>query len=162
MCCIFLDVLSKNNPYYSYFYFKNQNVTVLLCTFILLLSSVPRLTVNVTTKDQSDDVLECNATTVRGVTSSATLIWKSNDREVDRADVSGTPMDNSVVFTHYHNILGELISTSTVYKCYVEINTQSKVNATGEIVISKSFNMCIYFYTLYIYCMFTFANHIQI
>jgi len=107
---------------------------------ILVLSTVPRLTVNVTAKDQLVNVLECNATTVRGITSNATFVWKSNDKEVDRADVSGTPMDNSVLFTHIHNTLGEVINgTSTVYKCYVEINTKSKVNATGEIAISKSF-----------------------
>jgi len=103
------------------------------------LSSVPRLAVNVTAKDQLVNVLECNATTVRGVTSSAMFVWKSNNKEVDRADVSGTPMDNLIVFTHTHTTFGELSnSTSTVYKCYVEINTK---NATGEIAISKSFTL---------------------
>ncbi|XP_065920487.1 uncharacterized protein [Dysidea avara] len=102
--------------------------------------NIPRPTVHVTAKDQPVHVLECNATTVRGVTSSATFVWKSNDNEIDRDDVSGTPMDNLMVFTHIHNnTLQEVLnstSTSTVYKCYVEINTKSKVNATGEIVIN--------------------------
>ena len=110
-----------------------------------------------TAKDQPVHVLECNATTVRGVTSSATFVWKSNDNEIDRDDVSGTPMDNLMVFTHIHNnTLREVLnSTSTVYKCYVEINTKSKVNATGEIVISKSFDRCNKFKAiiLYIYCI---------
>ncbi|XP_065920489.1 uncharacterized protein [Dysidea avara] len=103
--------------------------------------NIPRLTVHVTAKDRSVNVLECNATTVRGVTSSATFVWKSNDNEIDRVDVSGTPVDNSMVFTHIHDTLGEVLNstnTSTVYKCYVEINTKSKVNATGEIAIDMT------------------------
>ena len=111
-----------------------------------------------TAKDRSVNVLECNATTVRGVTSSATFVWKSNDNEIDRVDVSGTPVDNSMVFTHIHDTLGEVLNstnTSTVYKCYVEINTKSKVNATGEIAIGKSFDRCIKFKAIivYIYCI---------
>ena len=104
-----------------------------------MLPLVPRLTVDVS-KKHSVDVLECNATTVRGVTSSATFVWKSNDQEVDRASVSGTSIDNSTVFTHTHSTHGEETdSSNTVYKCYVEINAKRKVNATGEIAINRKF-----------------------
>ena len=81
---------------------------------------------------------------MRGVTSTATFVWKSNDQEVDRANVSGTAIDNSMVYTHTHNTHGEETVTSNgiaTYECYVELNTKSKVYATGEIAINCEFQL---------------------
>ena len=70
--------------------------------------------------------LECNITTVRGITSRVDIVWSSNGEELRRikgAIVSFTS-DSLVTYTDYYNALQ--LNTSDdgrVYQCKVFVNT---------------------------------------
>ena len=51
--------------------------------------------------------LQCEVTTVRGITSSVDIVWSSGGTELERTNnVSSTTMDNSLVYTDsYQNTL---------------------------------------------------------
>ena len=107
---------------------------------ILLL--VPPLIVSVTAlNDQivGDPLsLECNVTTVRGVTSSMDITWMK-DGVVVRGinNVSGivTNQNDSMLFLDIFNASTK--DDGAVYKCHAEVNANAKVNAFDEYVISK-------------------------
>ena len=70
-------------------------------------------------------LLECNVTTVRGITSSVDIVWSTNDTEIGGAeDVSGEVLGNTVV---YRNIIngstsGLILSegdNGISYKCHL-------------------------------------------
>ena len=76
--------------------------------------------------------LQCEVTTVRGITSRVDIVWSSDGMELQRMNgVSLTTMDNSLVYTHSYTI-SQLSTTddSRVIQCKVVINA---VTATDSI-----------------------------
>ena len=68
-------------------------------------------------------------TTVRGITSRIDIVWKSDDKEVDK--VTGIKANDSLEFTALYTI--PLLSTTDdgrAYQCEVVINTSPPVMAT--------------------------------
>ena len=81
--------------------------------------------------------LQCEVTTVRGITSIVDIVW-SNDSIVLRR-ISGTiatTMDNSLVYTDSYTIL-QLNTTDdgTVIQCEIVINTIPSVTASNSITL---------------------------
>ena len=90
--------------------------------------------------------LQCEVTTVRGITSSVDIVWSSGDTDIvwssdgmqlERMNnVSSTAMDNSLVYTHNYTIL-QLNTTDDggVIQCEVVINTSPSVIANDNITL---------------------------
>ena len=83
--------------------------------------------------------LECNVTTVRGITSRVDLVWSSNGSELKRtigeADDNLTS-DNLLMYTDYYDILQ--LNTSDdgrVYQCEVFVNSSPSVVANDNITL---------------------------
>ena len=75
--------------------------------------------------------LQCEVTTVRGITSRVDIVWSTNGTELERMNnVSSTTMDNSLVYTDFYNI-SQLSTTDDgrVIQCEVVINTRPPVMA---------------------------------
>jgi len=112
---------------------------------IFIISIVPTPNVTVTTLNNQPVgdplLLECNITTVRGITSSVDIVWITNDEEVKTVkNVSGETADNSVVYRSIYND-SEISQDNKTYQCTVMINASPVINAT-DIFVCK----------LYIYC----------
>jgi len=118
--------------------------------YVLIYSLVPtpNVTVTVLNNQLVGDplLLECNATTVRGITSSVDIVWITNDEEVETVkNVSGETVGNSVLYTNVYNDSGISLSeqdNGTTYQCYVKINTSTVVTATDIVTLSKLFIRC--------------------
>ena len=103
--------------------------------------SVPTPTVNVTAPNTQTVgqslTLQCEVTTVRGITSRVDIVWSSGGMELERMnDTSSTTMDNSLVYTHSYTI--PPLSTTDddrVIQCQVVINTSPSVMATDSITL---------------------------
>ena len=81
--------------------------------------------------------LQCEVTTVRGITSSVDIVWSSGDMELERINnVSPTTMDNSLVYTDSYTI-SQLSTTDDgrVIQCEVVINLSPSVMATDSITL---------------------------
>jgi len=76
--------------------------------------------------------LECNVTTVRGITSSVDILWISNDEEV-RVNASKNTVDSSVIYRSIYND-SEISQENRTYECSVKINASPVVNATDTFV----------------------------
>ena len=94
--------------------------------------------------------LQCEVTTVRGITSRVDIVWSNGGTELQRInDVSSTMISNSLVYTDSYTI-SQLSTTDDgiVIQCEVVINTSPSVKAsdsttldvTGIVVI-----MCLLF-----------------
>ena len=76
-------------------------------------------------------LLECNVTTVRGITSSVDIVWSTNGTEVGGAkDVSGEVVGNKVVYRNVFNgsTRGLILSegdNGISYECHGELETIS-------------------------------------
>ena len=81
--------------------------------------------------------LQCEVTTVRGITSTVDIVWSSGGMELDRMDnVSSTTMNSSLVYTHSYMI--PLLNTSEdgrVYECEAVINSSPSVMARDDITL---------------------------
>ena len=81
--------------------------------------------------------LQCEVTTVRGITSTVDIVWSSNGTELERMNgVSSTTMDNSLVYTDSYTI--SQLSTADdgrVIQCEVVINTSPSVMASNSITL---------------------------
>ena len=83
--------------------------------------------------------LQCEVTTVRGITSRVDIVWSSGGVELERMnDVSSTTMGNLLVYTHSYTI-SQLSTTDDgrVIQCEVVINTVTatdsiKLDVTGK------------------------------
>ena len=76
--------------------------------------------------------LQCEVTTVRGITSRVDIVWSSNDIVLRRInDTIATTMDNSLVYTDSYNI-SQLSTTDNgrVIQCEVVINANPQVMAS--------------------------------
>ena len=81
--------------------------------------------------------LQCEVTTVRGITSRVDIVWSSGGIELNRTNnVSSTTMDNSLVYTDSYTI-SQLSTTDEgrVIKCEVVINASPSVMASDSITL---------------------------
>ena len=81
--------------------------------------------------------LQCEVTTVRGITSRVDIVWSSDGMELERMNnVSSTIMDNSLVYTHNYTI-SQLNTTDDGDKiwCEVVIRTSPSVMAIDSITL---------------------------
>ena len=100
-------------------------------------SSISITTVNAQTVSQSL-TLECNITTVRGITSRVDIVWSSNSVELKRiegANINFTS-DITVVYTSSYDL--SQLNTSDdgrVFKCKMIVNVSPLVVAGGNITL---------------------------
>ena len=81
--------------------------------------------------------LQCEVTTVSGVTSRVDIVWSSDGTELERmSDVSSTTMDSSLVYTDSYTI-SQLNTTDDgrVIQCEVVINASPSVMANDSITL---------------------------
>ena len=81
--------------------------------------------------------LQCEVTTVRGITSRVDIVWSSNGTELERMNnASSTTMDNSLVYTDSYT-LSQLSTTDDgrAIQCEVVINTSPSVMASDSITL---------------------------
>ena len=77
--------------------------------------------------------LQCEVTTVRGITSRVDIVWSSGGTELERMNgMSSTTMDNSLVYTDPYTI-SQLSTTDEgrVIQCEVVINASPSVMASN-------------------------------
>ena len=76
--------------------------------------------------------LQCEVTTVRGITSRVDIVWSSGDTELQRMNnVSSTMMSNSLVYTNSYTISQlSITDDGRVIQCEVVINTSPLVMAS--------------------------------
>ena len=82
--------------------------------------------------------LQCEVTTVRGITSRVDIVWSSNGTVLRRMNnVSSTTMDNSLVFTDSYTI-SQLSTTDEgrVIQCTVTINASPLVMNSNNITLN--------------------------
>ena len=93
-------------------------------------------TPNTQTVDQSL-TLQCEVTTVRGITSRVNIVWSSNGTEIERMNnVLSTTMDNSLVYTDAYTI--SQLSTNDdgrVIQCEVVIQTTPSQSTTNTLTL---------------------------
>ena len=80
--------------------------------------------------------LQCEVTTVRGITSRVDIVWSSGGTELQRMnDVSSTMMSNSLVYTNSYTI-SQLSTTDNgrVIQCNV-INASPPLMGSGSITL---------------------------
>ena len=105
--------------------------------------------------------LECNVTTVRGITSRLDIVWSSNDMEIKRTEgfESSFTKDNLVIYMDNYTIsqLGT-IDEGRTYQCVVVINQVLPITVNDSITLDVmgkflyityvhkniSFSICIY------------------
>ena len=81
--------------------------------------------------------LQCEVTTVRGITSRVNIVWSSGGTELERMnDVSSTMMGGSLVYTDSYSI-PQLNTTDNnrVIQCEVVINASPSVMANDSITL---------------------------
>ena len=115
-------------------------VTVLLCIHCNIII-VPTPTVSVTAPNTQTVgqslTLQCEVTTVRGITSRVDIVWSSGGTELERMNgVSSTTMENLLVYTDSYTI-SQLSTTDEgrVIQCEVVINASSPVMANDNITL---------------------------
>ena len=113
--------------------------SVLYYNYSILHILVPTFTVSVTAPNTQTVgqslTLQCEVTTVRGITSRVDIVWSSDGTELNRTEnITATTMDNSLVYTDSYNI-SQLNTTDDgrVIQCKVVINTSPSVMASDNI-----------------------------
>ena len=95
--------------------------------------------------------LQCEVTTVRGITSRVDTVWSSGGTELQRMnDVSSTSMGNSLVYTDSYTI-SQLSTTDEgrVIQCEIVINASPSVMASDSITLDVT-GEYIYFKCIYV------------
>ena len=108
--------------------------------YIYSLVPTPNVIVTALNNQQVGDprLLECNVTTVRGITSSVDIVWITNDEVVRRVnDISGETVDNSTVYKDRYNIQRSLLKNNTVYYCQVIVKANQLVSTEAFYRIGK-------------------------
>ena len=144
-------------------------VCVCLCESCLLSNPVtcviyvivPTPTVSVTAPNTQTVgqslTLQCEVTTVRGITSRVDIVWSSGGTELERMnDVSSTTMDNSLVYTDSYTI-SQLSTTDEgrVIQCEVVINASPPVMADNNITLVL---MGMYIHTYFCFIMYVYSH----
>ena len=81
--------------------------------------------------------LQCEVSTLKGITSRVDIVWRSDDTELERMNnVSSTKMNSSLVYTDYYTI-SPLSTTDDdrVIQCEVVINANTQVMANDSITL---------------------------
>ena len=130
---------------YSYVLEQILNWTIMLCNDIhtyLIFFSVPTPTISITTPNTQTVgqslTLQCEVTTVRGITSRVDIVWSSDGVVLRRInDTTTTTVDNSLVYTDSYNI-SRLSATDDgrVIQCEVVINTSISMLATNNVTLN--------------------------
>ena len=102
---------------------------------------VPTPTVSVTAPNTQTVgqslTLQCEVTTVRGITSRVDIVWSSGGTELQRMNnVSSTIMSNSLVYTNSYTI--SVLNTSDdgrVLECQAMINANTLVQSSYNITL---------------------------
>ena len=139
--------------------------------YLCLLYVVPTPTVNITalsnqTVGQSL-TLQCEVTTVRGITSRVDIVWSSGGTELQRMNnVSSTTMGNSLVYTDSYTI-SQLSTTDEgrMIQCEVVINASPPIMASDSITLDVTGEysvlcFCICYYTTH--SSYSYSHHITI
>ena len=81
--------------------------------------------------------LECNVTTVRGITNRVDIVWSSGGTELERTNgVSSTMMGDSLLYTDFYTISQlNTIDEGRVIQCEVVINASPSVMASDNITL---------------------------
>ena len=108
--------------------------------FSALLVPTPNISVtaiNAQTVGQSL-TLQCEVTTVRGITSRVDIVWSSNGMELDRTNgTTPTMMSDSLVYTDSYMI--PMLTTSfnaRTYECEVVIDADPPTTTSGSIILN--------------------------
>ena len=125
--------------YFTVLSLISVTIVYLLCSCNII--TVPTPTVSVTalsnqTVGQSL-TLQCEVTTVRGITSRVDIVWSSGGTVLQRMNnVSSTMMSNSLVYTNSYTI-SQLSTTDDgrVIQCEVVINADQSVMANNSITL---------------------------
>ena len=104
-------------------------------------STVPTPTVSVTAPNTQTVgqplTLQCEVTTVRGITSRVNIVWSSGGTVLRRMnDTTATTMDNSLVYTDSYTI-SQLSTTDEgkMIQCEVVINASPLVMASNSVTL---------------------------
>jgi len=91
--------------------------------------------------------LECNVTTVRGITSSVDIVWIVNDEEVRRVNNASRKIRDSFVMYSdaYRNdsLLSE-DDDGIMYQCSVEINSTQFISTTSTFIGESVYAITVY------------------
>ena len=125
---------------------------------VLVPTPVVNITAPITQIVGQSLTLQCEVTTVRGITSSVDIVWSSNSTELERMNsVSSTTMDNSLVYTGSYTI-SQLSTTDDgrVIQYEVVINKSPSVMATGSITLDVIGEYCMTLYlAVYMLLLYT-------
>ena len=90
--------------------------------------------------------LQCEVTTVRGITSRVDIVWSSGGTELERMnDTTATTMDDSLVYTDSYNIATLNTSDNNrVIECEIVIDVDPIVTANGTIMLDVIGEYCAY------------------
>ena len=110
--------------------------------YIFYILLVPPSTVSVTAlSDQTVGhslMLQCEVTTVRGITSRVDIVWNNNGTVLRRInDITATTMGNSLVFIDSYMI--SMLTTSynqRMYECEVVINANPPTTVSDNIILN--------------------------
>ena len=108
-----------------------------LNVFILVPTPTVTVTAPITQTVGQLLTLQCEVTTVRGITSRVDIVWSSGGTELERMnDVSSTTMDNSLVYIDYYTI-SQLNTTDDdkVIQCEGVINGNPPIMANDSITL---------------------------
>ena len=89
--------------------------------------------------------LQCEVTTMRGITSRVDIVWRSSDTELERVNgVSSTTMGNSLVYTDSYTIPHFLITSDDgrVIQCAVVINVTPLIVVSDDIILDVTGKFC--------------------
>ena len=107
---------------------------------ILFYITVPTPTVSVTAPNTQTVgqslTLQCEVTTVRGITSRVDIVWSSNGTELERMENVLPTMGNSLVYTDSYTI-SRLSTTDEgrVIQCEIVINASPLVMASNSVTL---------------------------
>ena len=94
--------------------------------------------------------LQCEVTTVRGITSRVDIVWREGDRVLNRTNsTTATTMNNSLVYTNSYTI--SRLSTNDdgrVIQCEVVINASPSVTDSGVVTLDITGMILIFSTTL--------------
>ena len=94
-------------------------------------------------------ILQCEVTTVRGITSRVDIVWSSDGTVLRRINgATATTMDNSLVYTDSYT-MSQLSTTDDgrVIQCEVVININPPLMASDSIILDVASEFC---YSLYL------------
>ena len=117
----------------------NQIACMQLIVLFCITVPAPSLAVTVSNTQTVGQslTLQCEVTTVRGITSRVDIVWNSGGTELQRMNnVSSTMMSNSLVYTNSHTI-SQLSTTddSRVIQCEVVINANPEIRANDNYIL---------------------------